>query len=38
MELNKLFDKYKQYLADQDLSDLTITGYLSDLRIFAKWF
>lgn len=38
MELSNLFDKYKQYLSDQDLSDLTITGYLSDLRIFAKWF
>ena len=38
MEFKKIFEKYKQYLADKDLAVLTITGYLSDLRIFAQWF
>lgn len=38
MKLTTILKQYSHYLSDQDMSDLTITGYLSDLRLFAKWF
>ncbi|MCJ7434526.1 MAG: tyrosine-type recombinase/integrase [Anaerolineales bacterium] len=34
----KLIDPYKAYLENEDLSALTITGYLTDTRLFIKWF
>ena len=38
MNLKTLMQKYSQYLGEQDFSDLTVNGYISDLRIFAQWF
>ena len=34
----KLIDPYKAYLENEDLSTLTITGYIADTRLFIKWF
>ena len=36
--MNKLLTYFQNYLDDQDLSPLTIKGYLSDLNHFAHWF
>ena len=36
--MNKLLTHFQTYLDDQDLSPLTIKGYLSDLNHFARWF
>ena len=32
------FDGFVRYLTEQDRADLTIRGYLADLRLFARWF
>jgi len=36
--MDKLLTKFQNHLNDQDLSPLTIKGYLSDLQHFARWF
>ena len=36
--MNKLLTNFQKYLEDQDLSPLTVKGYLADLRHFARWF
>ena len=36
--MSDLFEQFKTYLADHDRAALTIAGYLSDLRLFARWF
>jgi integrase/recombinase XerC len=36
--MDKLLTKFQNHLNDQDLSPLTIRGYLSDLGHFARWF
>lgn len=36
--MNKQLTNFKNFLDDQDLSPLTIKGYLSDLHNFAHWF
>jgi len=36
--MSDLFKRFERYLADHDRAALTITGYLSDLRLFARWF
>ena len=36
--MNKLLTNFQKYLDDQDLSPLTVKGYLADLRHFARWF
>lgn len=36
--MNKQLTNFQNYLDDQDLSPLTIKGYLSDLNHFARWF
>lgn len=36
--MNTLLNKFQKYLDDQDLSPLTIKGYLSDLQHFDRWF
>jgi integrase/recombinase XerC len=33
-----LFEDFKTYLTDHDRADLTIAGYLADVRLFARWF
>ncbi|MBT3313331.1 MAG: tyrosine-type recombinase/integrase [Anaerolineae bacterium] len=33
-----MFDKFEKYLKEQSRSSLTIKGYLSDLRLFLRWF
>jgi site-specific recombinase XerD len=33
-----MIDQYKTHLENEDLSTLTITGYLADTRLFIKWF
>lgn len=34
----QVLDLFQGYLQENDFSDLTVRGYLSDLRIFEKWF
>ena len=34
----KMIDQYKTHLENEDLSVLTITGYLADTRLFIMWF
>ena len=36
--MRDLFEQFEAYLADHDRAPLTIAGYLSDLRLFARWF
>ena len=36
--MNDLFKQFEAYLIDQDRAALTISGYLSDLRLFVRWF
>jgi integrase/recombinase XerC len=36
--MNKLLTNFQKHMDDQDLSPLTIKGYLSDLNHFARWF
>jgi site-specific recombinase XerD len=36
--MNKLLNNFNNYLEDQDLSPLTVKGYLSDLHHFSRWF
>jgi integrase/recombinase XerC len=36
--MDKLLTNFQKHLDDQDLSPLTIKGYLSDLNHFARWF
>ncbi len=36
--MNKLLNDFQNYLEDQDLSPLTVKGYLSDLQHFERWF
>jgi integrase/recombinase XerC len=36
MQIN--FDAFKQFLKDAGKSERTITGYIADLGIFARWF
>ena len=36
--MNTLLNKFQKHLDDQDLSPLTIKGYLSDLQHFDRWF
>jgi integrase/recombinase XerC len=36
--MNTLLTNFQKHLNDQDLSPLTIKGYLSDLNHFASWF
>ena len=36
--MNKLLTNFQKYLEDQDLSPLTVKGYLADLQHFARWF
>jgi len=36
--MNTLLNKFQKHLDDQDLSPLTIKGYLSDLQHFNRWF
>ena len=33
-----MIDEYKTYLENEDLSALTVTGYLADTRLFIAWF
>jgi integrase/recombinase XerC len=33
-----MIDEYKTYLENEDLSALTVTGYLADTRLFITWF
>jgi integrase/recombinase XerC len=33
-----MIDEYKTYLENEDLSALTITGYLADTGLFMEWF
>jgi site-specific recombinase XerD len=33
-----LIDEYKTYLENEDLSALTVTGYVADTRLFMAWF
>jgi len=33
-----MIDEYKTYLENEDLSALTVTGYLADTRLFVAWF
>jgi site-specific recombinase XerD len=33
-----LIDEYKTYLENEDLSALTVIGYLADTRLFMDWF
>jgi hypothetical protein len=34
----KMIDQYKTHLENEDLSTLTITGYLANTRPFLQWF
>jgi len=36
--MNKLLTNFQHHLDEQDLSPLTIKGYLSDLQHFESWF
>ena len=36
--MNKLLTNFQKHMDDQDLSPLTLKGYLSDLNHFARWF
>ena len=36
--MDKLLTDFHNHLNDQDLSPLTIKGYLSDLHHFSRWF
>jgi integrase/recombinase XerC len=36
--MNKLLTNFQKHMDDQDLSPLTVKGYLSDLNHFARWF
>jgi len=36
--MDKLLTDFRNHLNEQDLSPLTIKGYLSDLQHFARWF
>ena len=36
--MSDLFEQFEAYLGDHDRAALTITGYVSDLRLFARWF
>lgn len=36
--MSKLLTNFQKHLDNQDLSPLTIKGYLSDLNHFARWF
>jgi integrase/recombinase XerC len=38
MNQNIHLTSFKKYLQDNDFSDLTVRGYLSDLYLFAQWF
>jgi integrase/recombinase XerC len=38
MNQNIHLTKFKKYLQDHDFSDLTVQGYLSDLKLFTHWF
>lgn len=38
VKMNPLLLEFQRHLEDQDLSPLTIRGYLADLRHFARWF
>ena len=38
MNQNIHLTNFKKYLQDNDFSDLTVQGYLSDLYLFAQWF
>ena len=38
MNQNIHLTNFKKYLQDNDFSDLTVRGYLSDLYLFAQWF
>jgi integrase/recombinase XerC len=33
-----LIDEYKTYLENEDLSALTVIGYVADTRLFMEWF
>lgn len=33
-----MFEEFNRYLNQQDRSQLTIRGYLADLKAFGKWF
>lgn len=37
-KMDELLTNFQNHLNDQDLSPLTIKGYLSDLQHFARWF
>ena len=36
--MTDLFKRFESYLADHDRAALTIAGYLSDVRLFVRWF
>ena len=36
--MNKQLTNFQKHMDDQDLSPLTVKGYLSDLNHFARWF
>jgi site-specific recombinase XerD len=38
MNQNISLKNFKKYLQDNDFSDLTVRGYLSDLNLFSQWF
>jgi site-specific recombinase XerD len=38
VKMNPLLFEFQHHLEDQDLSPLTIKGYLADLHHFARWF
>ncbi len=38
MNQNIHLTNFKKYLQDNDFSDLTVRGYLSDLNLFTQWF
>jgi site-specific recombinase XerD len=38
MNQNISLTNFKKYLQDNDFSDLTVRGYLSDLNLFTQWF
>ena len=38
MNLNTHLTNFKNHLQDNDFSDLTVRGYLSDLSLFSQWF
>ncbi len=35
---NQLLDAFKQHLTAQDMAELTINGYLTDIGLCARWF